>query len=200
MTAQPRTPGGAWLALALLLALGALAGGLADPLRWCWQPSLAGAEPWRWWTAAWVHWSRLHLLANLAGVAAVALLGWRAGATRADALAWALAWPLTHLALALQPTLQRYGGLSGVLHAGVVIVAMRLAWGAPGPRRTIGAALLAGVALKLLLEEPWQGALRRSPGWDIAIAPAAHVAGAFAGALCAVAVATLERLLRKPRS
>jgi rhomboid family GlyGly-CTERM serine protease len=183
----------AWPSLALLLGLGAVATLASDGTRWVWQPTLAWTEPWRWWTAAFVHLSTKHLLANLAGLALVALLGWRAAVSHADALAWAAAWPLTHLLLLAQPSLARYAGLSGVLHAGVVIVAVRLARGEPGPGRTIGAALLAGVALKLLLEEPWQGTLRRSAEWDIAVAPAAHVAGAFAGALCAVAAALVAR-------
>lgn len=174
------------------LGVGAVAGIGADSARWHWTPALATSELWRWWTAAWVHWSHWHLMANLAGLAVVGLLGWRAGAGRTDAWAWAVAWPLTHGALLLQPALHRYGGLSGVLHAGVVIVAVRLAWATPGPRRAIGAALLAGVALKLLLEEPWRGALRQSAGWDIAIAPAAHVCGAVAGALCALGVRIVE--------
>lgn len=174
-----------------MLGAGAIAALAIDDTHWVWQPALAWAQPWRWWTAAWVHLSTMHLLANLAGLALVALLGWRAAASRADALAWAVAWPLTHLLLLAQPSLARYAGLSGVLHAGVVVAAVRLARGDPGPQRTVGAALLAGVALKLLLEEPWQGALRRTAEWDIAVAPAAHVAGAFAGALCAVAAAVV---------
>jgi rhomboid family GlyGly-CTERM serine protease len=192
---QRRTESGpsrGWLVVACVLGAGAVAGIGVDSAGWTWVPAMATSEPWRWWTAAWVHWSHGHLLANLAGLAVVGLLGWRAGAAPSDAWAWAAAWPLTHGALMLQPALQRYGGLSGVLHAGVVIVAVRLAWGSPGPRRAIGAALLAGVALKLLLEEPWRGALRHSADWDIAIAPAAHVSGAVAGALCALCVRLVE--------
>lgn len=187
--ASERAGSRAWLALALCLGAGTLAALAVDGARWAWQPASAWAEPWRWWTAALVHLSTMHLLANVAGLAIVALLGWHARASRADALAWSAAWPLTHLLLLAQPGLARYAGLSGVLHAGVVIAAVRLARGEPGPRRTIGAALLAGVALKLLLEEPWQGTLRRTAEWDIALAPAAHVAGAFAGAMCALAAA-----------
>lgn len=57
----------------------------------------------------------------------------------------------------------------------------------PGRRRAVGALLAAGLAAKLLLEAPWAGPLRHAPGWDIAIAPLAHAAGALAGALCALA-------------
>lgn len=168
-----------------MLAVGAIAGWLAaapDTLNW--QPQLAFAQPWRWFSAAWVHLSAWHLGANLAGLALVALLGLRAGATRVDTLAWLVAWPLTHLALLAQPSLARYAGLSGVLHAGVVIVALRLVGSRVRGRHLLGLAILAGVVLKLLLEQPWRGPLRVSSLWDFAVAPAAHLSGACAGALC----------------
>jgi rhomboid family GlyGly-CTERM serine protease len=191
--ADPR----AWWALCVLLAAGAVLGRLVDPTLWIWRPNLAPTQPWRWWTAAWVHLSGLHLLANLAGLALIAALGRPGGADRADAGAWLVAWPLTHLALLTQPSLGAYGGLSGVLHAGVVIVAVRLALGVPGSRRVIGLSLLAGVAAKLVLEEPWQGALRHAPEWDFAVAPAAHVAGAGAGLVCALVRARLAPAARR---
>ncbi|HEY0858541.1 MAG TPA: hypothetical protein VGE16_15865, partial [Albitalea sp.] len=53
-------------------------------------------------------------------------------------------------------------------------------------RRRVGLALLAGLALKVLLEAPWAGALRHPHGWDIAVAPLAHASGALAGLLCAL--------------
>lgn len=186
--------GRAWLLLTAGLAAGALLGwffGSAE--AWNWQPGLAATQPWRWFSAAWVHLSSAHLGANLAGLAVIGWLGVRARVTGTDALAWAAAWPLTHLALLAQPALQRYAGLSGVLHAGVVVVALRL-WRSSIPREhVLGMAVVAGVAIKLLLEEPWQGALRRTPLWDFAVAPAAHLAGALAGALCALVLARRSR-------
>jgi len=179
----------AWWAVALALVAGSLAMGFADASRFDWQPGLAWQQPWRWWSAAWVHWSQAHLAANLLGTGLVALLGWRAGSDRAEAAAWFAAWPLTHLALLAQPALPHYGGLSGVLHAGVVVAAFALLLRGRGARRALGAAIVAGVVLKLLLEQPWQGPLQARPGWDIAIAPAAHVSGALAGAVCAAAAA-----------
>lgn len=176
-----------WWSLALLLALGSILvrptdRGQHDVLEW--QPALALAEPWRWWSAAWVHYSELHLLANLAGLLLVAALGWAGGVNRLSAIAWGLAWPLTHLGLLLQPALSHYGGLSGVLHAGVAVVAVALWREGPQARRRVGQALVAGLILKLLLETPWAGPLRRPPGWDIDIAPFAHLTGAIAGTLC----------------
>ena len=156
---------------------------LTDALRW--QPELAFTEPWRCISAAWVHLSRQHLLANLGGSALVAALGVVAGCGRRAALAWALAWPLTHLGLLLQPSLTAYGGLSGLMHAGVAVACVQVIRAEPGPRRLIGAALLAGLLAKLWLEAAWAGPLRQLPGWDIAIAPAAHASGVVAGLVCA---------------
>ena len=172
------------MALASLLALGALAGGWLPRNALDWQPALALSQPWRAFSAAFVHLSALHLGANLMGCALVAAWGSRAGCGRADALAWAAAWPLTHLALLLQPQLTHYGGLSGVLHAGVAVAALRLLFSGPGRSRFLGAAVLAGLFIKVLLEAPWQGPLRQVPGWDFAIAPLAHAGGVAAGLLC----------------
>jgi rhomboid family GlyGly-CTERM serine protease len=174
-------------ALAGALLCGPLAG--LNPPPWPrrlidWQPGLAASEPWRALSAVAVHYSGLHLAANLAGAALVAALGWAALLPRACTLAWALAWPLTQLGLLLQPALLHYGGLSGVLHAGVAVAGAQLAWHARGGRRTVGVAVLAVLALKLLSEAPWGEALRQPPGWDIQVAPFAHTSGALAGLLC----------------
>jgi hypothetical protein len=140
-----RVNGAAWVALAALLGVGAivvtaiaaeagvplLAAPLAEALDW--QPALGLHEPWRLWTAAWVHWSGAHLGVNLAGVAVVGAVGWRARAGTATAAAWFVAWPLTQALMAavgagLLVAMPHYGGLSGVLHAGVVVLGLALAW------------------------------------------------------------------------
>ncbi len=183
-----------WLLLTSGLAAGAvLVWFFGSVETWNWQPGLAAMQPWRWFSAAWVHLSATHLAVNLAGLAVIGWLGVRARATRADTLAWAAAWPLTHLALLAQPALQRYAGLSGVLHAGAVVVALRL-WRSSTPReRGLGIAVLVGLTIKLLLEEPWLGALRRTAQWDFAVAPGAHLAGALAGALSALLLTRRRR-------
>jgi rhomboid family GlyGly-CTERM serine protease len=168
-----------------VLAIGAACGSVMSTERWDWQPALALVEPWRVWTAAFVHWSPRHLVANLLGLALVATLGVAAACGTRATLAWCLAWPLTHLGLALQPELQHYGGLSGVLHAGVAVAALQLLTDAGASRRRIGGLLLAGLAIKLGIEAPWGPALRQLPGWDIAIAPLAHATGSIAGLACA---------------
>ncbi|MFT3818067.1 MAG: rhombosortase [Rubrivivax sp.] len=199
---EPRLAPPAWALLAALLAAGSLAAPLLPSAVLDWQPGLVWTQPWRWWTAAWVHWSTLHLLANLAGLALVAALGLLARLPAAAAWAWALAWPLTQLALLLRPELPRFGGLSGVLHAGVAVAALHLLRPAGDRRqRRVGAALLLGLALKLVLEAPWGPALQPRPGWDIAVVPWSHLGGAAAGLLTSLSMIMLaagRRLVSAP--
>lgn len=188
-----------WAGVCAAAAVGALLAHGVDPALLRWQPELAFRQPWRLVTAAWVHLSSQHLTANLAGTAVLAALGRAAGCDRRAAIAWALAWPLTHLGLLAQPTLMAYGGLSGVLHAGVAVVAWQLIRGGHGLRRAIGAAIAAGLTAKVLLEAPWLGPLRQVPGWDILIAPAGHASGALAGGLCALACGVGAGASRTPQ-
>jgi rhomboid family GlyGly-CTERM serine protease len=164
-----------------------------------WQPALVFRQPWRAWTAAFVHLSTLHLAANVAGLALVAAFGWVARVPRSAVVAWLAAWPLTQLGLALRPDLASYAGLSGVLHAGVAIAALHLVVAASGVRRAIGGATLAGLVVKVLAESPWGPPVREVPGWDIAIAPFAHASGLVAG-LLAGAVVELTRRAARPLS
>jgi rhomboid family GlyGly-CTERM serine protease len=188
----PRRPW-AWSLLAAALALGSAATALlqaASPAwagRLDWQSDLAWSQPWRWWSAAFVHLGPAHLAANLAGCAGVAAFGLAAGLDRRATLAWLAAWPLTHLALLVAPGLVRHAGLSGVLHAGVAVAALFVALApAPGRRRWVGAAVAAGLGLKIVLEAPWAAAARVLPGWDFPVVVLAHATGALSGAACAL--------------
>lgn len=179
----------AWLALAALLAAGAITGQFLPPGLLDWQPGAAANEPWRAWSAAFVHGSTAHLAVNLAGAVVVGAFGAAARVPPAATLAWLAAWPVGHLALLVQPQLLHYGGLSGVLHAGVAVAAVFVAAGGPG--RGAGAAVLAGLAIKILLEAPWGPALRDDATLGIAVAPLAHATGALAGAVAAGAACAL---------
>ncbi|MCE4557428.1 rhombosortase [Roseateles cellulosilyticus] len=180
MTASP--PDRRWPALCAALALLCLLAWPAPREALDWQPALAAHEPWRAVTAAFVHWTPIHLAANLAGCAVLALLGHRAGLGRSETLAALVALPLTQLALLLRPDLLRYAGLSGVLHGLAAIAALTLLTHR-GRDRWIGVAVLAGLVAKLVLEQPLGPALRATPGFDFAVAPFAHLAGALAGVL-----------------
>ena len=190
----------AWAGLSIALALGALAMWFAPRELFDWQPSLALSQPWRLWTAALVHLSPLHLQANLLGCAVVAVFGIAAGVPTGSTWAWLAAWPLIHAALALQPQLLHYGGLSGMLHAGVVVAALHLIFTGDRRRRSIGAAVLAAVVVKLLLEQAWAGPTQAVAGWDIRIAPLAHVSGAVAGAMCALVERAITQRAARPHS
>ena len=185
----------AWLVCAAVLMVGSVLA-MALPAAWLdWQPEQAFAQPWRAVTAAWVHWSEQHLGANLLAAAVVAAYGWAARVPRHQAWAWAAAWPLTHLGLLVKPELLRYGGLSGVLHAGVAIVCLYLLVRAVGLRRWVGAGVALGLVVKVATEEPWGAALQRSADWDIAVAPLAHATGAVAGLLCSALALVLSSRL-----
>jgi rhomboid family GlyGly-CTERM serine protease len=193
--AEPRR---AWSAFAALLCIGALIAWRVPHDLIDWQPALALSQPWRALSAVFVHYSALHLAANLAGGVLVGALGHAARMPLRGTLAWAAAWPLTQLGLAWQPELRHYGGLSGVLHAGVAVVAVHLV--RTRERRLLGAAMLGVLLAKVLSEAPWAGALRYPAGWDIAIAPLAHASGLACGVLCAVIAETLASRLyhRRP--
>ncbi len=193
-------PATAWCGVALVLALPALVLGAspldpasAPPLHAAllWTREAAQQSPWqglwRCWTAAWVHGSAMHLAANLVAVLLVALLGVVARVPPPAAWAWAAAWPLTQLGLLLDARLPAYGGLSGVLHAGVAVVAVWLLCAAPRVRG-LGGLLLGGLLLKVGIEAPWREALVASPGLGIAVAPLAHATGVVAGAVMGAVV------------
>ena len=193
--AEAGRPPVGWVPIAVLLGAGAIGAWWLPDLRALdWQPGRAVSEPWRAWTAAFVHYSGQHLAANLAGLVLTAALGVAARVPRRCVAAWVLAWPLTQLGLLLQPQLLHYGGLSGVLHAGVAVAAVHLL--ASGERRhlAIGAALVAGLVLKVVTETPWAAPLHQVRGWNIAIAPMAHATGAAAGLACAAAAELLARI------
>jgi rhomboid family GlyGly-CTERM serine protease len=184
---------GSWLALTALLAAAATALWFVPRELLAWQPARALDQPWRLWSAAFVHWTPWHLVANLIGCAVVAAFGIAARVPVRCTLAWLVAWPLSHAALALQPALTSYGGLSGVLHAGVAIAAWQLLRHDSGRRRQIGAAVMAGLLIKLLLERPWGAPTQTVAGWDFAVAPLAHTSGAIAGIVCAALADAVSR-------
>ena len=198
----------AWVGLAALLC--ALAGGVAlvgaftshglAPTTIDWQPDLALHEPWRAFSAAALHYSALHLGANVLGCVLVAALGVTAQVPPRMAWAWFVAWPLTQFGLLLQPALLHFGGLSGVLHAGVADAATHLLLKATGRRRVLGAAVLIGVGIKVVGEAPWGEPLRHLPEWDIAVAPLAHAIGLVAGVLCALLAHLVHTLRSLPRA
>lgn len=190
----------AWSALAVILAFGAMLAWPVNRTAIDWQPGLAWSQPWRAFSAVFVHYSALHLAANLAGAVLVGALGHAVPVPSRTALAWLVAWPLTQIGLAMQPELLHYGGLSGVLHAGVMVVVVHLVFVGTTTQRRMGLAIFAVLAAKLFHEAPWERALRRPEGWDIAVAPLAHATGAIAGAICGTLVECRHRARNRSSS
>jgi len=177
-------PGVLWLWIGAALALAATLAWWADSTTLDWQPQRAWPEAWRWWSAALVHFTPMHLGANLLATALVAAYGWAARVPTPVAVAWIASWPFTHLALLAKPELAHYGGLSGVLHGGVAATTVWLVLRGQGAQRTVGWMMLVGQSVKLLVEEPWGAAIHAPSELDVAVAPLAHASGSIAGALC----------------
>ena len=184
----------AWLVVAAFYALCAVVGWFVPHALIDWQPALAASQPWRAFSAIGVHYSSAHLAGNLAGIALAAVYGIAALVPPRLALAWLAAWPLTHAGLLVRPDLMHYGGLSGVVHAGVAAITVWvLATARTRAQRWVGALVAIGFVGKLLSEAPWGPTLRQLAGWDITIAPLVHSTGAIAGALCAAVALRLAR-------
>ncbi len=184
--------------LCALLAAGALwrwwAGAADAPHAspWLWQAAHWRDAPWTLWSAALVHGSGAHLLANALALAALAVLGAALSATRGDALALLLAWPLSTIALLGWPAVQAYYGLSGVVHAAAAVLALRGM--AQAGTRSIGVLMAGGLLAKLLLERGWATPIGFDGRWGFNVAYAAHLTGAAAGALVALALQAAPRL------
>jgi rhomboid family GlyGly-CTERM serine protease len=186
-------PYAAWVGVAVFFGLCALAGWRVPHEAIDWQPALVLNQPWRAFSAVGVHYSGAHLIGNLAGIALAGVYGVAAMVPTRLAWAWLVAWPLTHLGLLVKPDLLHYGGLSGVVHAGVAaIVVWVLATGRTRAQRWVGALVAIGFVAKLLSESPWGETLRQPQGWDITIAPIVHTTGALAGAVCALVALILQ--------
>ena len=150
----------------------------APPLDW--QPAAGLApNPGAALTAAFVHWSPLHLGANLAGPALVAASAGPRGVPPRAALAWVAGLAAHPPGAAAPAELLHYGGLSGVLHA------------RRGRRTVLAGAARPGCAARGRLADArrperqaaGRGALgrraaTRRASWDIAVAPLAHASGA----------------------
>lgn len=188
-----------WLAVALLLGGPALLLQPADPLALrllAWRPERVLEEPWRCWSAAWVHLTPAHRWMDLVALAAVALGGVWARLPREAAWAWAAAWPLLHLSLLLQPALRSYVGLSGAVLAGLAVWAAN--WAAdpmrPNRQRFVGLGLGLALLLKIVwIDQPWSRMLYRPQGSGFDVAPLAHAGGVFWGTLLGLLAAVRRR-------
>ena len=191
-------PSREWLALcALHIALSMLAWwartNVVDAITW--QSDHWLHQPWTLWTSSWVHMNPPHLIGNQVALGALAALAWVVRPTRASALAWLLAWPLLQLSLLLWPQIGYAVGLSGLLHAGVAVMAIHLLLKrivVPKARRW-GALLALGLLTKLVVESAWSNPVAWDPANNMSVVQAAHLAGAFWGAVLGLALGRRQR-------
>jgi rhomboid family GlyGly-CTERM serine protease len=170
--------------VAVWLASGAAAHEPLPPAALLWHPTAWWHRPWTLWTAALVHLSGVHLAANLLALGAVAVLGRALDAGRPATLAMLVAWPLTTLTLLAWPQVGSYGGLSGLIHAQVLVLWSLLA--IKKIASPLAMALLLGTAFKLLMEHAWTQPQAFDPNWGFNVVYAAHLGGALVGAGCGV--------------
>lgn len=185
----------AWLAVATSGAL--LQALAADPRSLVWdRAALDGRhEYWRLLSGTWIHLSWTHLALNLAGLAIVLAMFARIATATSQLVALIAIGIVTGLVLwALFPGVAWMAGLSGPLHGLFAWAALRLVASrdpAPGEAwwrgPTFGWVLLAGLALKLVLEgliaaDPQQAAWLGGP-----VLREAHQAGTLAGLVVAAA-------------
>lgn len=153
-------------------------GGLLEYRR-----ALLASEPWRLFTAHFVHLSFLHALLN--GIALLLLDRLFADRLRPRELFGMLAVTPVLISLAfwlLLPELQWYRGLSGVLHA--IYFAGCVLWlaQAAGRARWLPIAALLGGTAKVLFEQPWDASFPVHEVLRVAVVPQAHLVGAIIGA------------------
>lgn len=163
-----------------------------------WRSTDWTTRPWTLWTSAWVHLNLPHLVGNVLAMGGVAAAGWVLQPDARSTLAWLLAWPLTQVSLLLWPPVDHAVGLSGLMHAGVLVLAVQVAL----VRLPIRGArfwgwLLVGVVMsKVVLERGWS----RPIVWDaenhLSVVQAAHTTGAFWGVLLGLVV---PLLLKRPQ-
>jgi rhomboid family GlyGly-CTERM serine protease len=164
----------------------------ADLVQWfTWRADTWQQQPWTLWTSAWVHMNTPHLIGNQLALGALTAFAWAARPSLATAMAWWLAWPLTQISLLLWPQVGYAVGLSGVLHAGAMVLAIHLIFKriqVPKARRW-GGLLLLGVVTKLLLERGWATPVVWDSANEMSVVMACHLSGAAWGAVLGLATA-----------
>ena len=168
-------------------------------LWWAGEPAVAALtwrvdtwlqQPWTLWTSSWVHMNTPHLIGNQVALGALAAFAWAIRPTLACAVAWLLAWPLMQLSLLLWPQIGYAVGLSGLLHAGAMVLAVQLILkriAVPKAPRW-GGLLALGLLTKLVAENGWAYPVVWDGGNEMSVVQAMHLAGAFWGMVLGLAL------------
>jgi len=172
---------------------------LGDALEY--RRSLLLSEPWRLLTGHFAHLSLLHAMVN--GVALLLLAQLFAGRLRSSDQWAVLAVAPLIISLVFwvaMPGLGWYRGLSGVLHA--LYFAGCVVWllTAGGRDRWLPIAALAGGAIKVLLEQPWNDSFPWARWLGATVVPQAHLIGGLVGAATGLLLAARRKSSRtRPR-
>lgn len=139
------------------------------------RPAVAQGQWWRLWSGHLLHLDLSHALLNLVALAVILMLAWRQPMLAELAVAALVAMPLLSLALLwLDPQLEWYAGLSGLLHGLLVMVLVRRG-------DMLATVLLLLLVAKLACE--WRFG---SHGQQFQVVTLAHRLGAALGVLWAV--------------
>ena len=134
--------------------------------------SVFRGQVWRLLSGHFVHVSRLHMLANLAGVSLLLAWAWQAHRMK-EVLVFLLAGSPILGTILLAGGSNWYAGLSGMLHGAAVLLLFTL----PGKLRLTGFAIL----LAKLIWQQWFMPSAYLPGAQVPIALAAHWWGSALG-------------------
>lgn len=132
-----------------------------------------------------MHVNTPQLIMNQVALGALTALAWMARPTLVCALAWWLCWPLTQASMVLWPQVGYSVGLSGLLHAGAMVLALQLLLRRTAIRkaRRWGGLLMLALVVELLLERGWALPVVWDSGNETSVVQAAHLVGASWG-LC----------------
>ncbi len=156
-----------------------------------WRADHWDDHPWTLWTSAWVHLNTPHLIGNQLALGALTAFAWLVRPNLRCTMAWVAAWPLAQISLLLWPQIGYAVGLSGVLHAGAMVLAVQLMFKRIPIRkaRRWGALLAIGVLVKTAMERAWQNPVVWDRANDMSVVQAAHLSGVVWGLLLGVLVA-----------
>lgn len=160
-----------------------------------WRADTWTDHPWTLWSSAWVHLNTAHLVGNQLALGALAAFGWMVRPSRGATVAWLLCWPLIQAGLAWWPHIGYAVGLSGLLHAGAMVLAVQLLGQCiPIPKaRRWGGLLALGLLVKIGLEGGWSQPVVWDPGNDMSVIQAAHLLGVAWGAVLGAAACAWSR-------
>jgi len=141
------------------------------------------SQPWRLWTAHWVHITLLHWLFNAAALVLLPEIFWRARPRLFVLLWFVLPVTISLMFCFFLPNLTAYAGLSGVLHGIYLALALDAIRSSVLAERRMGWLISAGAVGKVAFEA-YSGSSQTAELIGANVILAAHQYGAVLGVLC----------------